>query len=195
MHLSVLALVLSTACFAQDLPWFRRAQGTNAPPVVCSTPQVYLKTDTRIVYVCFPGEAYVPLVSRMLVETTIPYTDSIFLTANTIVSKTLLTLPAHATIVKVRWKPSVAFAGTGVTGATLNVGTASNAARYSAYPFDLVAAVSALNKYDDGGSASETDDAHGVIATFTANTNWGTGAATVLTAGSVLIRIYYEVQP
>jgi hypothetical protein len=92
----------------------------------------------------------------------------------------LFDLPAHGKITGLTLKHSVAFAGTGIGGVTVSIGTDGAPSAY-AQAFDVAQPVSDTAMHDDGGHYSVTYAAHPVMANFTA-----TGAAlSALTAGSL----------
>jgi hypothetical protein len=131
------------------------------------------------------------------VKYTIPYTSTSapdFRTAGTSLTKTVLAVPAGACVAGVGIKPSVAFAGTGITALTLSLGDGTTADVY-APSFNLLTAASATNQWNDYGCNPTTSAAHNIVATFTANTNFGAAGATVLTAGSVDLLLAVKVRP
>jgi trimeric autotransporter adhesin len=125
---------------------------------------------------------------------TVTYSNAAFLTAATAVSVTLAALPAHVVVEGIRMKHSVAWAGTAVSSATVSLGDGTTHTGY-ANAFDILQSVANTTQYWDGGAYSMTDAAHNLVARFTANTNFGNGAATVLTAGSVDIWVKTAVMP
>jgi hypothetical protein len=125
---------------------------------------------------------------------TVAYSNAAFLTAATAVSVTLAALPAHVVVEGIRIKHSVAWAGTAVSSTTVSLGDGTTHTGY-ANAFDILQSVANTTQYWDGGAYSMTDAAHNLVARFTANTNFGNGAATVLTAGSVDIWVKTAVMP
>ena len=125
---------------------------------------------------------------------TIPYTNDAFKTAATAVSVVVFQLPAKGAIQGIRLKHSVAFAGTGITSVTCSLGDGTSHTAY-APAFDVFQAVSNTAQAWDGGAYSTTAAAHNVTARCTANVNFGNGAATVLTAGSLDVHVLWAVLP
>ena len=125
---------------------------------------------------------------------TVPYTDDAFKAAATAVSVVLFGLPAKGVIQGIRLKHSVAFAGTAVTSVTCSLGDGTSHTAYAG-AFDTFQAVSDTAQAWDAGAYSTTAAAHNVTARFIANTNFGSGAATVLTAGSLDVSVQWEVLP
>jgi hypothetical protein len=125
---------------------------------------------------------------------TVAYTNTAFIVASTTATVTLVALPANGSIEKLRRKHSVAFAGTGITSAVCSVGDGTTADAYGPN-FDVFQAVSNTAQLWDSGAYSTTAAGHNIVLTCVANTNWGDGAATVLTAGSVDTHIGWSVLP
>ena len=130
---------------------------------------------------------------------TLAYTDSIFTAAASTVTKTLLTLtgttqvlcdPAETT--------GTLYAGTGVTAMNCSVGTATagNAAAYM--PAINVFATSPSYTASASmrpGDLAVPDSSLAVVVSCTANTNFGSGTVTVLTAGSIKITLGVKTLP
>lgn len=113
------------------------------------------------------------------IKTTIPYTS--FSTASTTNSITLLSLPAGGVIHGVKIKHSTAFAGTGITDMTVQVGISGSLNKYAS-AFDVFTAVSNTNFQLSNVVGSEN---HGAATTILI-TGTSTGAnLSALTAGSV----------
>lgn len=130
-------------------------------------------------------------------STTILYTDTIFHTASTSATKTACAIPANSMILHYRIKHSIKWEGTGVTAGypTVSLGTtgAGHETDYAlAFALDAVVGTTAMR---DSPSITYDSGAHNIVAWFTANTNFGNGAATVLTAGSVTITVVYLAIP
>jgi hypothetical protein len=125
---------------------------------------------------------------------TVPYTDAAFIVASTTATVTLVALPANGAVEKMRRKHSVAFAGTGITSAVCSVGDGTTADAYGPN-FDVFQAVSNTAQLWDSGAYSTTAAGHNIVLTCVANVNWGDGAATVLTAGSLDTHLGWSVLP
>ena len=102
---------------------------------------------------------------------------------------TLVALPARAKITGINVKHSVAFAGTAVTSTTVSVGDGTSTFDQYASVYNVFQAVGNTAFLDSVEFKSTTMAASNVVAHFVANTNFGTGSATVLTAGSVAISV------
>lgn len=126
---------------------------------------------------------------------TVPYTNAAFFTAATGVDVTLFALPARGKLIGVNIKHSVAFAGTAVSSTTVSVGDGASTYDQYASAYDIFQAVGDTVFQDSSQFKSTTMAASNVKARFTANTNFGTGAATVLTAGSVDVAACWVVLP
>ena len=126
---------------------------------------------------------------------TIPYTDSAFIVASTTANRTLLTLPAGGKILGVTIKHSTAFAGTAVSAVTISVGDTNSTFDQYASAFDIFQATGATTYQDSSEFKSTTSVSSTVSAHFIANTNFGSGAATVLTQGSVDISVCWVGTP
>jgi hypothetical protein len=137
-----------------------------------------------------PG-GYVPACQTV----TVPYTDAIFLAAATTADKTLIALPARAKVQGVTIKSTVAFAGTAVSSTTVSVGNGASTYDQHASPYDIFQAVGDTVFQDSVQFKSTTMAGYNLSAHFIANTNFGNGAATVLTAGSVAISACWVVLP
>ena len=125
---------------------------------------------------------------------TVAYSNAAFLEAATAVSVTLVALPTNVTVEGIRIKHSTAYAGTAVSSATVSLGDGTTHTGY-ANAFNVFQAAGATVQYWDGGAYSMTAAGHNLVARFTANTNFGTGEATVLTAGSVDVWVKTAVLP
>jgi len=125
---------------------------------------------------------------------TIAYTDAIFVAAAIQVSKSVCDLPAGS---QIEGKPilyhGTAFAGTGVTTMTFSMGRTGvgNDQDYIPIPAYSLLTASATTMFAEGGTSMDLS-AHSVYVFFNANTNFGNGAATVLTAGSMKYEIRYR---
>lgn len=123
----------------------------------------------------------------------IRFSDDIFEAALSTVSKVLFTLAPGQRVAAVKIAASAAFAGAGITEVTVSVGssTPGNGAYY-APPWDIFQDVG--ETYEIEGLA--LDDSNGdIVLVFTANTLFGDGAATVLSAGVVDVWITTETIP
>lgn len=132
-------------------------------------------------------------------KATVPYTNAAFIVASTTATVTLFTLPAGAVPKAFKVKHSVAWAGTGVGTLTLTtLACATPTLTLFSGSINLMAAVAkttGLFATVTGGSSipSHSDATTTVTATFACNTNFGDGATTVLTAGSVDIWLEVDV--
>lgn len=129
---------------------------------------------------------------------TVAYDNAAFVVADTDASATLFTLPANGVITGVRLKHSVAFAGTAVTAVSCSVGDAAgDTADDDAYLLaaDVFQAAGDTVQEFDGGAYSTTAAEQTVQLHCTANTNFGDGSSTVLTAGSVKVSVEWAVLP
>jgi hypothetical protein len=125
---------------------------------------------------------------------TVAHTNAAFIVASATATVTLATIPASGQITGLRIKHSVAFAGTAVTSATVSLGDGTTVNIYAA-ACDVFVAPGDTVLRDDGGAFATTAASHSLAATFTANTNWGDGGATVLTAGSVVVHACVRTLP
>ena len=141
-----------------------------------------------------PAGSVCAVAGQFWTKVSLPYTDAIFTANGTVVTKTLIALPAHAVVEGIRAKTSVAFAGTGITACNVVVGDATVTDLYVP-AFDVFAAVSATNLYMDGGVIARTDSAVNVVATVTCNVAVGSGSATILTAGNLDLHVKWSVLP
>jgi hypothetical protein len=126
---------------------------------------------------------------------TVTYSNAAFSAAASSVPVTLAALPARGKITGVTIKHSTAFAGAGVTSTVVSVGDGNTPYNQYASQFDVFQAVSATAFQDSSQFKSTTMAASNIVAWFTANTNWGSGSATVLTAGSVDFAVCTVVLP
>jgi hypothetical protein len=125
----------------------------------------------------------------------VPYTNAAFLAAASSVPVTLFALPARGKLIGVNLKHTVAFAGTAVTSTVVSVGDGNTPYNQYGSQFDIFQAVSNTAFQDSAQFKSTTMAASNVVAYFTANTNFGNGSATVLTAGSVAASACWVVLP
>jgi hypothetical protein len=193
----ILALLL--LCQQPSLP-VRDLQGAGVPAVNCTTGMQYFRTDAvagQNLYLCTAANVWTSVASgsgAVWTEYTVDYTNAAFKVASTTATVTLFQLPANGAFEKVRRKHSVAFAGAGITAVTCTIGDGTTADIYGP-AFDVFQAVSDTAQLWDAGAFSSTAAAHNVVLTFTANVNFGTGAATVLTGGSLDAHIATTVLP
>lgn len=133
----------------------------------------------------------IPVTRRISID----YGHALFKTAATTVTIPLLTLPVRGNVNAITIQSVAAFAGTGISAMTLTVGDGTTADFYTDQSYDLRAAPSSTNfqKYDSHKAPSLGSSV--VYAHVTANTNFGTGSATVLTAGQVDFVITYTQDP
>jgi hypothetical protein len=125
---------------------------------------------------------------------TVACTDAIFKAAAQTATKTIKALAANEAIVGVRVKHSAAFAGTGITSATVSLGDGTTADAYlSAFNVFQAAANTALAI--DGSMKETTAAAHNLVATFAVDADLGDGTVTALAAGSVDIHVCTVVLP
>lgn len=129
------------------------------------------------------------------VKYTVAYSNAAFIAASTTAPVTLFTLPARGKILGVNIKHSVAYAGTGISSTTVSVGDGTSTYNQYAAAYDIFQAVAATAFQDTSQFKSTTMASSSVVAYFTANVNFGTGAATVLTAGSVDIAVCWVTLP
>ncbi len=125
---------------------------------------------------------------------TIAYDDSIFQAAATTVGHATCVIPAGAAIVKTLVEHTTEFAGTGVTAVYYSMGL-NEANYYEAYiprPAFSATSVQTGRLFAEGISSVDLAE-HTPYVFFWANTNFGTGAATVLTKGQVAYAILYVV--
>lgn len=124
---------------------------------------------------------------------TVLYTDAAFRAASTTASITLTSLlSSRQKLCGLVMDPQTSFAGTGVSTMTCTIGSATggNSAIYA----PALSVMQNTESYSVGGLFSGRDlatpDADlDVVLTCTANTNFGNGAATVLTAGKLWINV------
>jgi hypothetical protein len=124
----------------------------------------------------------------------ITYANAAFLAASVTAAPIVVALPANASIDGLRIKTVTPFAGTAVSAVSCTLGDGTTADAY-APAYDVFAAASVTNFHIDGGAFSTTAATQNVTLTCTCNTAFGSGAATVLTAGSVDIAIRWSVIP
>jgi hypothetical protein len=127
--------------------------------------------------------------------TTVAYTNAAFKAAATTADVTLFALPARGKLTGVTIKHTVAYAGTAVSSTTVSVGNGASTYDQYASAYDIFQAVADTTFQDTVQFKSTTMAASDVKARFTANTNFGDGSATVLTAGSVGISACWVVLP
>jgi hypothetical protein len=126
---------------------------------------------------------------------TTAYTDAGYAAAATSASTTLLTLGARQRLCSVDFDPQSSFAGTGITSVTCSLGSATggNGAVYMpASPVGPTMAAGAKYGFAglmDPAYLTTPDSSRAVVLTCNANTNFGNGAATVLTAGQVYVTV------
>lgn len=128
------------------------------------------------------------------VKHTVAYTNDAFKAAATTVTAAVFTLPANGVIQGVRLKHSVAYAGTAVTSVSCSLGDGTDATAYSPAHDSFIAVSNTAQTYD-GGAYSTTAAEQTVTLSCTANVNFGSGAATILTAGSLDVHVFWATLP
>jgi len=125
-------------------------------------------------------------------SSTITSADAIFQAASTTATKTLKTLAASERVTSLTFTPTVAYAGTGVTVASMAAGsaTAGNTAIYA----PALDVTQILTTYSDGGMFRD-DSSTALNLIFTANVNFGNGTTTVLTGGTVKVTYCTAIIP
>lgn len=133
----------------------------------------------------------IPVTRRISID----YGHALFKTAATSIAIPLLTLPVRGNVDGITLQTVSTFAGTGISALTVTIGDGSTSDFYTDQSYDLTAAPSSTNfqKYD--AHKSPTLGSSVVYAHVTANTNFGTGTATVLTGGQVDFVITYSQDP
>jgi hypothetical protein len=125
---------------------------------------------------------------------TVTYTDPIFTASSASATKTIKALAAKEVLTGLRIKHSAPFSGTAVTSSTVSLGDGTTADVY-APAFNIFQPAGNATLWIDGGMSSTTAAAHNVVATFTANTTFGAGGVTALTAGAVELHLCTVVLP
>jgi len=134
------------------------------------------------------------LAGPLWVKYTVVYTNAAFIAASTTVTAAVFTLPANGVIQGVRLKHSEAFAGAAVTAVSCSLGDGTDATAYSPAHNVFIAVGNTAQTYD-GGAYSTTAAQQTVTLSCTANTNFGAAGATILTADSLDIHVFWAVLP
>ena len=178
----------------------RDLQGSGVPAMNCAAGMQYFRTDAvagQNLYLCTAANVWTNAASgsgAVWTKYTVDYTNAAFKAASPTAAVTLFQLPGNGSFEKMRRKHSVAFAGAGVTAVTCTVGDGTTADIYGP-AFDVFQAVSNTAQLWDAGAFSSTAAAHNIVLTCTANVNFGTGAATALTGGSLDTTIAWMTLP
>jgi len=123
---------------------------------------------------------------------TIDLNDAIFEAASTSAKKTIYTLGSQEKLLAVNVEAREAFAGSGISTATCSIGSATggNADIYApSLNVMQTAATRSEGGLFSGRDLVSPDSDLDVVVTFAANSAFGTGAGTNLTAGKVWIRL------
>jgi hypothetical protein len=121
------------------------------------------------------------------------YTNAAFRIASTTATITVRALPANWAVHGVTLDTTTALAGTGITTVNCTVGDGITPEPFI-FEYDAFAAVSDTNIAADLSGVLSSKAGVNVILTCTANTNWGNGSATVLTAGALNLDLMWSVR-
>jgi len=127
---------------------------------------------------------------------TVDYSNAAFVVAGTTATITLKTLASNRQkLAGIVVDPRTAFAGTAVSTMTCSVGSATSGNEDIYTGGTSLSVMQATESYSTGGMFSGRDLASpdaslAVVLSCTANTNFGNGAATVLTAGKLWVTLF-----
>lgn len=167
--------------------YFYATSGTATPPLYTLSP-ASLNLQIPAPSVTSSTFSEVTVLSR---NYTVDFNAPLFATASAEIQIPIFDLLPNYKIWALEVVPTEAFAGTGVTTATLTVGDGTDDIFYLQGPEDLTAAPSATNFVDVSMYKSPSLNSSAMYAVFTFNVNAGDDNTTVLTTGAVRFRITY----
>ena len=167
--------------------YFYANAGTITPPVYTLTPPA-LNLDIPVPNTTSQGYSEVVVKRR---HYTVDYAAPLFATDATTIQIPIFDLPARAKIWALEVILTSAFAGTGVTSATLTVGDGSDNQFYMYEEIDCMDTPAADNFTDVSMYKAPSQNASTMYAVFTFNVNAGDGDTTILTSGAVRVTITY----
>jgi hypothetical protein len=140
------------------------------------------------------GKGTVP---SFAIALTIPYTHANFKVASTVTTFSLDVATAKYVVLGWVFNTTTAYAGTAVTSAVCTLGDGVTADVYGpgGGEYNMITAGSATRLLTDGGVAITTTGNSTLTLTCTSNVNWGNGANTVLTQGSLDVYVMTAVLP
>lgn len=167
--------------------YFYANAGTITPPVYTLTPTA-LNLDIPVPNTTSQGYSEVTVKRRHYV---VDFNAPQFITSDLEIQVPIFDLAPNVKIWALEACLTEAFAGTGITSATLTVGDGSDDQFYMFETYDMMGTPGAENFVDVSMYKAPSLDASTMYAVFTFNTNAGDDNTTVLTAGAVRFTITY----